>query len=185
MAGTRICPVTSNGSTAQGRDRALTTPPAQVRGWLLFGGTQGPRTSHNLPFPRPRHALYTPSSPMPTEQAHLWQAGSTQIWAVGDAEHSHHDPSTLAVPNIQATSCPWTPLCHGATGSGPCSSAPPRSRPLPHAVSPSGTAWRAHRLVRAPWHLPRAAPACLHSEDSGVLKGCGMAAPMPPSAQVP
>lgn len=65
--GTRIYPVTSNGSTARGRDRALTTPLAQVRGWLLFGGTQEPRASHSLQSPGPRHALYTPSSPMPME----------------------------------------------------------------------------------------------------------------------
>lgn len=119
--------MTSNGSAARGRDRALTTPLAQVRDWLLFGGTQEPGASHSLQSPGPGHALCTPSSPMPMEQAHLGQPGSTQIWAVGDVEHPHHDPSALAVPNIQATSCPWTPLCHGATGSGPSSSPPARS----------------------------------------------------------
>lgn len=185
VAGTRICPVTSDGSSARGRARALTTRLAWVRGWLLFGGTQELRASHSLQSPGPRHALCTPSSPMPMQQAHLGQPGSTQIWAVGDAEPSHNNPSTLDVPNIQAISCLWTPLCHGAMGSGPCSSPPARSRPLPHAVSPSGTAWLAHKLVHAPWHPPRAAPAQLHSEDSGVPKGCRMAASTPPSPQVP
>lgn len=96
-------------------------------------------------------------------------------------------PSTMAVPNIQATSCPWTPLCHGAMGSGPSSSLPTKSRPLLYAVSPSGTAWPAHKLVCAPRHPPRLPTLriLLHSEDSGIPKGCGMAAHMPPSAQAP
>lgn len=87
VAGTRISPVTSNGSSARGKARALTTPPAQVRAWLLFGGTQEPGASQSLQSPGPISALCPPSSPLPVEQAHLGQPGSTRIWAGGDAEH--------------------------------------------------------------------------------------------------
>lgn len=96
-----------------------------------------------------------------------------------------HVPSTLAVPNTQATSWPWIPLRCGATGSGHSSSPTGRS-PWPlHAASPSGTAWPARRLVHSPmapsWERPSLALIPWASESpSG--SGC---CPMLPFAQGP
>lgn len=59
-AGTKISPVTSNGSAARGRGRAPTTPLAQVRGWLL---SRGPRATQGTPQPPVPRAGMCPAHP--------------------------------------------------------------------------------------------------------------------------
>lgn len=60
VAGTKISPVTSNGSAARGRGRAPTTPLAQVRGWLL---SRGPRAAQGTPQPPVPRAGMCPAHP--------------------------------------------------------------------------------------------------------------------------
>lgn len=185
-AGTRIHPVTSNGCAAQGRGRAPTTPLARVRSWLPTRGPQVAPGTPQPPVPRAR------TFPAPSKQPHacgVSSAGAAQRHldpGPGTAGGTGiHVPSTLTVPNTQATSWPWIPLRCGATGSGHSSSPTGRSPWPPRAASPSGTAWPARRLVHSPmapsWEHPSLA---LLPWASGFPSGSGCC-PMLPFPQGP